>query len=141
MVVSYSLSTSTRATCCSLRPGPHFRLHLVDLHSLIQPPGPVPVLMGGCILIRRLTAELCIRASDIGHGALSWKQHFEWTGRATIEFYLQGDEESRLDRTVSPLCDREAHSQLAKSQLGFLRHVVRPLFVELDAIDKQKKPM
>lgn len=88
---------------------------------------------------RWLVAELCIRASDIGHGALSWNQHFEWTGRATTEFYLQGDEESRSGRTMSPLCDRGAHSQLAKSQLGFLRHVVRPLFVELDAIEKQKK--
>ncbi|OEH79698.1 hypothetical protein cyc_07785 [Cyclospora cayetanensis] len=88
--------------------------------------------------MRRLAAELCMRASDIGHGALKWKQHFEWTARATTEFYLQGDEESRLGRTMSPLCDRETHAQLATSQLGFLRHVVRPLFVELDAIEKQK---
>ncbi|XP_026191110.1 calcium/calmodulin-dependent 3',5'-cyclic nucleotide phosphodiesterase 1A, partial [Cyclospora cayetanensis] len=87
---------------------------------------------------RWLAAELCMRASDIGHGALKWKQHFEWTARATTEFYLQGDEESRLGRTMSPLCDRETHAQLATSQLGFLRHVVRPLFVELDAIEKQK---
>ncbi|CDJ64413.1 hypothetical protein, conserved [Eimeria necatrix] len=90
---------------------------------------------------RWLAVELCIRASDIGHGALGWKQHFEWTARATTEFYLQGDEEARLGRTISPLCDRETHSQLAKSQVGFLRHVVRPLFAELHAIDDQKKPI
>ncbi|KAL8447358.1 hypothetical protein Emed_004462 [Eimeria media] len=88
---------------------------------------------------RWLAAELCIRASDIGHGALSWPQHFEWTGLATTEFYLQGDEELRLGRTISPLCDRQSHSQLAKSQIGFLHHVVRPLFVELDSIGKQQK--
>ncbi|KAL8453503.1 hypothetical protein Emag_001876 [Eimeria magna] len=90
---------------------------------------------------RWLAAELCIRASDIGHGALSWSQHFEWTGLATTEFYLQGDEELRLGRTISPLCDRQSHSQLAKSQIGFLQHVVRPLFVELDSIGKQQKTM
>lgn len=89
----------------------------------------------------RLAAQLCIRASDIGHGALSWKQHFEWTGLATTEFYLQGDEELRLGRAISPLCDRDSHAQLAQSQLGFLHHVVRPLFVELDAIGKQEKTM
>lgn len=94
-----------------------------------------------CHLLRRLAAELCIRASDIGHGALGWNQHFEWTGLATTEFYLQGDEEARLGRTISPLCDRDSHSQLAKSQLGFLQHVVRPLFVELDIIDRNKMPM
>ncbi|KAL8433689.1 hypothetical protein ACSSS7_003719 [Eimeria intestinalis] len=88
---------------------------------------------------RWLTAELCIRSSDIGHCALSWPQHFEWTGLAIIELYLQGDEELRLGRTISPLCDRQSHAQLAKSQIGFLQHVVRPLFVELDSIGKQQK--
>ncbi|KAL8426595.1 hypothetical protein Efla_005172 [Eimeria flavescens] len=88
---------------------------------------------------RWLAAELCIRASDIGHGALSWEHHFEWTGLATTEFYLQGDEETRLGRTISPLCDRASHSQMAKSQVGFLTHVVRPLFVELNIVGKEQK--
>ncbi|KAL8433691.1 hypothetical protein ACSSS7_003721 [Eimeria intestinalis] len=82
-----------------------------------------------------LVAEMCMRAADIGHGIVAWEHHFEWSCRITSEFYLQGDEETRLKRGVSPLCDRDLHSSMARSQVGFLAHIVKPLFAELNSAD------
>ncbi|KAL8453504.1 hypothetical protein Emag_001877 [Eimeria magna] len=82
-----------------------------------------------------LVVEMCMRAADIGHGIVAWDHHFEWSCRITAEFYLQGDEELRLKRSVSPLCDRDLHSSMARSQVGFLAHIVKPLFLELNSAD------
>lgn len=79
-----------------------------------------------------------MRAADIGHSIVPWDQHFEWSCRVTAEFYLQGDEESRLGRGVSPLCDRDLHSSMARNQVGFLSHIVKPLFTELNSIECMK---
>lgn len=79
-----------------------------------------------------------MRAADIGHSILSWDQHFEWSSRVTAEFYLQGDEEARHGRGISPLCDRDLHSSMARNQVGFLEHLVKPLFVELHSVDSMK---
>ncbi|CDJ40036.1 3',5'--cyclic-nucleotide phosphodiesterase, putative [Eimeria tenella] len=85
-----------------------------------------------------LIMEMCMRAADIGHSILSWDQHFEWSSRVTAEFYLQGDEEARHGRGISPLCDRDLHSSMARNQVGFLEHLVKPLFVELHSVDSMK---
>ncbi|OEH75007.1 hypothetical protein cyc_06936 [Cyclospora cayetanensis] len=85
-----------------------------------------------------LVVEMCMRAADIGHSVVDWDQHFEWSGRVTAEFYLQGDEETRLGRGVSPLCDRDLHSSMARNQVGFLSHIVKPLFAELNSVESMK---
>ncbi|KAL8426594.1 hypothetical protein Efla_005171 [Eimeria flavescens] len=82
-----------------------------------------------------LVAEMCLRAADIGHSISPWEPHFEWRCRVTAEFYLQGDEEARLGRGVSPLCDRDLHNSMARSQVGFLAHIVKPLFAEFNAAE------
>ncbi|PFH32418.1 3'5'-cyclic nucleotide phosphodiesterase domain-containing protein [Besnoitia besnoiti] len=83
-----------------------------------------------------LMSEACMRAADIGHGLVNWEEHYEWSMRVTVEFYLQGDEEKRLGLPTSPLCDRDQASQLPKSQVGFLTYVVLPLIVELQPADE-----
>ncbi|KEP64567.1 UNVERIFIED_CONTAM: 3',5'-cyclic-nucleotide phosphodiesterase, putative [Hammondia hammondi] len=82
-----------------------------------------------------LITEGCIRAADISHGLVNWDEHFEWSMRVTLEFYLQGDEEKRLGLPISPLCDRDQANQLPESQVGFLTYVVMPLLVELQPPD------
>ena len=79
-----------------------------------------------------------MRAADIGHSIVAWDQHFEWSSRVTVEFYLQGDEESRLGRGVSPLCDRDLLNSLARNQVGFLAHIVKPIFTELNSVESMK---
>jgi hypothetical protein len=44
--------------------------------------------------------------ADISHPGKPWDHHTEWTDRLCEEFFLQGDEERKLGRKVSPLCDR-----------------------------------
>lgn len=83
-----------------------------------------------------LLSEGCIRAADISHGMVRWEEHFEWSMRVTVEFFLQGDEEKRLGLPVSPLCDRDQGAQLYTSQAGFLTYVVMPLLVELQPVDE-----
>nr|CEL65232.1 TPA: 3',5'--cyclic-nucleotide phosphodiesterase,putative [Neospora caninum Liverpool] len=86
-----------------------------------------------------LAAEICIRASDLGHAVTEWDQHFEWASRVVTEFYLQGEEERRMGLHISPLCDREDHPSFAKCQHGFLGYVVKPLMVELGECDLSQK--
>eukprot|EP01071_Lankesteria_metandrocarpae_P011458 Lankesteria_metandrocarpae@DN5446_c0_g1_i18.p1 len=80
-----------------------------------------------------LMLKMCLKAADLSHGALEWSQHVEWSMRVTEEFYKQGDEEMAAGMPKSPLCDRDTHVGLAKSQKGFIEFVVQPLFFELDA--------
>lgn len=37
----------------------------------------------------RKVAQLCVKAADLGHGLVDWKQHVEWSSRITEEFYQQ----------------------------------------------------
>lgn len=48
----------------------------------------------------------------------------------------QGDEELARRLPISPLCDREKHGEVAKSQFGFMNFVAIPLFEELVAVDQ-----
>lgn len=85
-----------------------------------------------------LVVEMCMRAADIGHSIVPWDQHYEWSSRVTAEFYLQGDEEARLGKSISPLCDRDLHRSMAHNQVGFLAHIVKPLFTEINSIEIMK---
>ncbi|KYF42118.1 3'5'-cyclic nucleotide phosphodiesterase domain-containing protein [Toxoplasma gondii ARI] len=84
---------------------------------------------------RWFVARMCVKVADIGHSCVPWNQHFEWSSRVVEEFYLQGDEERSRNMPVSPLCDRDKHADMAKSQGGFLEFVVKPLIKEIDEID------
>jgi len=77
---------------------------------------------------RRFVARMCLKAGDIGHSALPWELHTEWSTRVQQEFYDQGDSERSLGLPISALCDRVTAKDIAKSQKGFLEFVCLPLF-------------
>lgn len=83
---------------------------------------------------RLMLAKTCLKAADIGHGALKWNQHYKWCRSVVEEFFLQGDEEKALSLPISPICDRES-TDVPKSQVGFLNFVCLPLFQELCYVD------
>ena len=66
-----------------------------------------------------------VHMADISHPGKPWKQHEEWSSRLSEEFFQQGDEERRLGRKCSPLCDRY-DTNIPESQQGTLAiHVAR----------------
>eukprot|EP01017_Pseudomicrothorax_dubius_P030876 TRINITY_DN3882_c0_g1_i1.p1 TRINITY_DN3882_c0_g1~~TRINITY_DN3882_c0_g1_i1.p1 ORF type:complete len:191 (+),score=66.80 TRINITY_DN3882_c0_g1_i1:61-573(+) len=71
--------------------------------------------------------SVALKAADVGHGAKDLNLHKLWSRRVVEEFWSQGDIESRRNLPVSPLCDRKA-SNVAKSQEGFLKAIVLPLY-------------
>eukprot|EP00928_Gymnodinium_smaydae_P046550 TRINITY_DN31010_c0_g1_i2.p1 TRINITY_DN31010_c0_g1~~TRINITY_DN31010_c0_g1_i2.p1 ORF type:complete len:648 (-),score=90.19 TRINITY_DN31010_c0_g1_i2:193-2136(-) len=81
----------------------------------------------------RLLAQMCLKAADLSHSALSWEAHHVWAERITQEFLDQGDEERRLGLAISPLCDRHGFlpTGLCNSQKFFLRVLCMPIFEEL----------
>eukprot|EP01068_Selenidium_serpulae_P017269 Selendium_serpulae@DN6368_c0_g1_i13.p3 len=83
-----------------------------------------------------LLIKTALKAADICHGALEWDEHFAWSHMVSEEFYLQGDEESRLGLPKTALCDREKKKEMAKSQVGFLQFVVEPLYAELSSFNR-----
>ncbi|KAL8447847.1 hypothetical protein Emed_004142 [Eimeria media] len=78
--------------------------------------------------------KACIKAADLAHAATRWEQHKQWSERLAEEFYLQGDEEKRLGLPVSNLCDRQRKHEFSRSQAGFLKVLVEPLFTEVAAV-------
>merc|ERR1712093_834823 len=82
---------------------------------------------------------MCIKAGDIGHSALPWELHEQWSERVTREFWEQGDEERSLGLAISALCDKESVGDIGKSQKGFLEFVCLPLFEELSKFEVDNK--
>ncbi|PFH34051.1 hypothetical protein BESB_072030 [Besnoitia besnoiti] len=82
-----------------------------------------------------LVRKMIFKVADISHAAVAWDAHFFWSCKVAAEFYSQGDAEVRLGLPVSPLCDREKHSEMAKGQVAFLSFVVEPLLRELEAVE------
>ncbi|CDJ58921.1 cAMP-specific 3',5'-cyclic phosphodiesterase, putative, partial [Eimeria maxima] len=83
---------------------------------------------------RWMVFKACIKAADLAHAATNWDQHKQWSERLAEEFYLQGDEEKRLGLPVSNLCDRMRKNEFSRSQAGFLKVLVEPLFTEVAAV-------
>ncbi|KAF7458605.1 3'5'-cyclic nucleotide phosphodiesterase domain-containing protein [Cryptosporidium felis] len=83
---------------------------------------------------RLMLTRTCLKAADIGHGALKWNQHYKWCRSVVEEFFLQGDEEKALSLPISPICDRDS-TDVPKSQVGFLNFVCLPLYQELCYVD------
>eukprot|EP00921_Rhytidocystis_pertsovi_P017303 GHVQ01027186.1.p1 GENE.GHVQ01027186.1~~GHVQ01027186.1.p1 ORF type:complete len:572 (+),score=103.02 GHVQ01027186.1:104-1717(+) len=80
-----------------------------------------------------LVMKMCLKAADIGHGALSWELHKQFSSMISEEFFQQGDEERARKLPVSPLCDRTT-AEIPKSQVGFLNFVCLPTFEELGSL-------
>ena len=77
-----------------------------------------------------------IKASDISHCGVERVQHLDRCHRVLNDFYDKVSQNSLLrSLPISPLCDREKHADAAKSQMGFINFVAKPLFDELVAVD------
>ncbi|OMJ89414.1 hypothetical protein SteCoe_8412 [Stentor coeruleus] len=83
--------------------------------------------------IRSDLFKLLMKAADIGHAAKSTELHERWCRLVVEEFYIQGDMEKSLGISVSMYCDRET-TDISKSQAGFIRNIVYPLFSTINAI-------
>lgn len=87
---------------------------------------------------RSLALSSALKCADIGHGAKGLELHKRWSRRIIEEFFNQGDLELKHNMPISPLCDR--NSAIPKSQEGFLKCIVLPLyeaweeFVKIQAI-------
>lgn len=83
--------------------------------------------------IRSDLFKLLMKAADIGHAAKNTELHERWCRLVVEEFYRQGDMEKSLGIPVSMYCDRET-TDISKSQAGFIRNIVYPLFSTINAI-------
>lgn len=70
---------------------------------------------------------LALHAADISNVCRPLRLARRWTDLLLSEFFAQGDQERRLGRPLSPLCDRETVS-LPDSQIGFIDFIVKPVF-------------
>jgi 3'5'-cyclic nucleotide phosphodiesterase len=77
--------------------------------------------------------KLMVKAADIGHAAKTVELHEKWCRLVVEEFYEQGDLEKSSGISVSMYCDRDT-TDISKSQAGFIRNIVYPLFNTLNSI-------
>lgn len=82
--------------------------------------------------------KIMMKASDIGHAAKTVELHEKWCRLLIEEFYEQGDLEKILNIPVSMYCDRES-TDVSKSQAGFIKNIVYPLFSSLNSILHSEK--
>ena len=84
---------------------------------------------------------ICVKFADLGHVVKPFRQHQQWTRRATEEFWSLGDKEKALGVAVSPLCDRTKDTDVARSQIGFFKFVCNPFYkVVFDLLDPNMAP-
>ena len=81
--------------------------------------------------------KMIIKASDIGHAAKTIDLHKKWCEQVIEEFYTQGDLEKKLGLPVSMYCDRDT-TNIGKSQSGFIKNIVTPLFLTLNSVLSSK---
>lgn len=81
--------------------------------------------------------KVLIKAADIGHTAKGIELHKKWCEQVIEEFFLQGDQEKKLGLTISMYCDRD-NTNIGKSQSGFIKNIVLPLYSSLNTILSSK---
>ena len=84
--------------------------------------------------------KVLIKCSDVGHSAKKIELHERWCGLIMEEFFNQGDLEKSLNLTISMFCDRE-NTNIPKSQAGFIRNIVLPVFNILYSVTESEKLM
>ena len=82
--------------------------------------------------------KLMVKAADIGHAAKNTELHEMWCELVIQEFYEQGDMEKSLGLPLSMYCDRET-TDVSKSQVGFIKNIVFPLFNSLNLVLSSQK--
>lgn len=84
--------------------------------------------------------KVLIKCSDVGHSAKKIELHERWCGLIMEEFFNQGDLEKSLNLTISMFCDRE-NTNIPKSQAGFIRNIVLPVYNTLYNVTECEKLM
>ena len=75
-----------------------------------------------------LCMQVALKCADIGHVFCNSQVHLRWVQKLEQEFFDQGDKEDELGvGSKSPLMDRDK-AGITKSQCGFFKVVVLPLF-------------
>jgi len=99
----------------------HFRLLSAVQSSPFPPSHPHK--------LRSLHLSFLLHAGDISNQVRRWSLAHAWTQLILEECFDQGDEERGLELPVGPLNDRNL--AVAKSQIGFIEHLVEPTFALL----------
>jgi hypothetical protein len=84
---------------------------------------------------RLLVKGLVLHAADVSNPAKRFELAAVWADRIRREFYEQGDEERDMSLDIAPGFDRFDEIPMPKFQLGFIRAIVQPLFLELAALN------
>lgn len=77
--------------------------------------------------------KMAIKAADIGHAAKALDLHEKWCQLVIQEFFSQGEIEKSLGIPVSMYCDKDT-TDISKSQSGFIKNIVLPLFSDLNKV-------
>ena len=76
--------------------------------------------------------------SNSGPRLPTWLPHVA----VTNEFWQLGDREAQLGVPISPLCDRNVDSNIAKSQIGFFQFMCNPFYEQVaDLLDPDCPPI
>mmetsp|Transcript_8480 Transcript_8480/g.25667 ORF Transcript_8480/g.25667 Transcript_8480/m.25667 type:complete len:957 (-) Transcript_8480:212-3082(-) len=89
---------------------------------------------------RSLVLQVTLKVADLGHLTSSRAVHREWVRRLQEEMFRQGDAERAANLPVSPLMDRSKDG-ITKSQPGFFKVVVMPLFTAFKNVFPQCTPL
>ena len=76
---------------------------------------------------KQLILNNILHASDISNPAKISKVYKTWVDLIFVEFFYQGDCEKKENLSISLLCDRDT-TVIPKTQVGFIKFVVRPTF-------------
>lgn len=76
---------------------------------------------------QQLVLNNLLHTADISNPAKISKVYKKWVDLVFVEFFFQGDCEKKESLPISLLCDRQT-THIGKSQIGFIKFVVRPMF-------------
>lgn len=79
---------------------------------------------------QQLILSNILHAADISNPIKLPSIYRSWVDRVFVEFFNQGDCEKKENLPISLLCDRST-TDICKSQVGFIKFVVRPTFETL----------
>jgi len=82
---------------------------------------------------RVMALSFLLHAADISNPSKSWNLCRRWAGLVLKEFWIQGDQERSHGLEISYLMDRYTVN-VAKSQVGFIDVIVKPVFLLLREI-------
>ncbi|GAU92717.1 hypothetical protein RvY_04764 [Ramazzottius varieornatus] len=80
---------------------------------------------------RQRVMNLMMSSSDLVVSAKPWEIHRASTEDLYYEFHQQGDTERLYGDQPMPMMDRDNYPNMPKDQIGYLKHIVLPMFTLL----------